>query len=132
FCDFLEINIDCRVNPIAFVDCAIPSDGCDYLLANVIDRVGLPLRVLPASHYDFLAPCAGVLFAVDKAKLAHPIERVVARFAGVGAIGPWRQSVWALDQGCERGAFCQRHFTGWFAKIPPRCCFCSVQAAAEI
>ena len=64
--------------------------------------------------------------------VAHPIERVVARFARGRAIGPWRQSVWALDQACQGGAFCQRHFTGWFAKVPPRRCFRSVQAGAEI
>src|SRR6267378_5307354 len=92
----LKIDIDCRVNPVAFVDRAVPSDGCDYLLTNVIDCVGLSLRVLPAPHNDFLAPCVSALFAADKANLAHPIERVVARFARGRAVCPWRQSVWAL------------------------------------
>ena len=132
FGNFLKIDVDCRVNPVAFVDCAVPSDGCDHLLTNVIDCVSLPLRILPAPHNNFLASCVGALFAIDKANLAHPIERVVARFTRGRPVCPWRQSVWALDQACEGGAFCQRHFTGWFAKVPPRRCFRSVQAGAEI
>src|SRR5205814_9327299 len=100
FGNLLNIDIDCRVSPIAFVYCAIPSSGCDHLLTNVIHCVGLPLCVLPSPYNDFLASCVSELFAADKAHIAHPIEGIIARFARRGPVAPWRQSVWALDQTC--------------------------------
>src|SRR5205807_7975141 len=128
----LEIDIDGRVNAKAFVHRAVPSYGGDDLLADIVDCVGLSLRVLPAPDDDLFRSRRGASFAADKAEVAHPIERKVAHLARIGAISPWRQSVWALDQTGERRAFRQRHFTRGLAKIPSRRCFRPVQPAAEI
>ena len=40
--NFLQIGVDRCVNAKAFIHRAIPADGRDDLLANVINRVGLP------------------------------------------------------------------------------------------
>ena len=132
FRHLLQIGIDRRVNPKAFVHGAVPADGGDHLLADVIDRVGLSLRILPAADTTIFRLRAGALLAADKAEVAHPVERVIARLARAGAIGPGRQSVWALDQTGECRAFRQRHFTRRFAEITARRRFRSVQTAAEI
>ena len=77
----LEIDIDGRVNAKAFIHRAVPSYGRDHLLPDVIDRVRLSLRVLPAPDGDLFRSCSGAPFAADKAEVAHPIERKVAHFA---------------------------------------------------
>src|SRR5205823_13953627 len=128
----LEIDIDGRVNAKAFIHRAVPSYGRDHLLPDVIDRVRLSLRVLPAADGDLFRSCSGAPFAADKAEVAHPIERKVAHFARIIAIGPWRQSVWALDQTGQRGALRQRHFTRGHGKVPSRRSFRPVQAPAEL
>ena len=78
--NFLQIDIDGGVDTKAFVHRAVPSDCRDYLLADVIDRVGLSLRVLPIADDDLLRSRIGVLFTADEVKIAHPIERIVAHF----------------------------------------------------
>ena len=78
--DFLKIDVDSRVNPKAFIHRAVPSDCRDYLLADIIDRVGLSLSVLPAPNDDFFRSRLGTSFAADKVEVAHPVERVIARF----------------------------------------------------
>ena len=79
--NFLKVDIDCCVNPKTFVHRAIPSHRGNYLLTDVINRVGLPLSVLPAPNHDFFPSRLGALFAADEVKIAHPVERVIARFA---------------------------------------------------
>ena len=79
--NFLKIDVNGCVNPKAFIHGAVPSDCGDYLLADVIDRVGLSLSVLPAPNDDFFCSRFGASFAADKVEIAHPVERVIARFA---------------------------------------------------
>ena len=78
--NLLEIDIDGGTNAKTFVHRAVPSDCSDHLLADVIDRVGLSLSVLPAPDNDFFRSRLGGLFATDKVEIAHPIESVIARF----------------------------------------------------
>ena len=78
--NLLKIDIDCCVNPKAFVHRAIPSHFGNYLLADVIDRVSLSLRVLPAPDDDLFFSGSGTSFAADKIKIAHPIQCVIAHF----------------------------------------------------
>ena len=49
---FLQIGIDRGVNAEAFVHRAVPSHRLDHLLPDVIDRIGLPLRILPVADDD--------------------------------------------------------------------------------
>ena len=49
----MQLGIDGRVNPEAFVHGAIPTDGGDDLLADVIDRIRLTLRILAAAKSEF-------------------------------------------------------------------------------
>src|SRR5438094_10426401 len=109
--DGLKIDVDGRVNAKTFVHRAVPPDRGDHLLADVIDRIGLPLRVLPAPSDDLFRLRTGAPFAADEIKIAHAIERVIARVPRRGAICPGRQSIWALNQTGERGAFRERHLT---------------------
>ena len=78
---FLKIDIDCCVNPKALIHRAVPSNCGDYLLADVIDCISLSLSVLPAPNDDFFRSRLGASFAADKVEIAHPVERVIARFA---------------------------------------------------
>src|SRR5438093_1537088 len=64
---FLEIDIDGRANAKAFIHRAVQSYGRDYLLPDVIDRVRLSLRVLPAGDGDLFCSCSCALFAADRA-----------------------------------------------------------------
>ena len=59
----LEIDIDGRVNAKAFIHRAVPSYGRNHLLPDVIDRVALSLRVLPAADHDLFRSCSGAPFA---------------------------------------------------------------------
>src|SRR5438105_15793183 len=86
----LEIDLDRGVNAKAFVHCAVPPDGGDDLLTDIIDGVGLSLRVLPAPNSDLFRSRSGASFAADKSEVAHPVQRKVAHLARVGAISPWR------------------------------------------
>src|SRR4029077_17837109 len=128
----LEIDIDGGMNPKAFVHRPVPSYRSDDLLADIIDCVRLSLRVLPAANGDLFRSRSGASFAADEAKVAHPIEREVAHLARITAIAPWRQSIRALDETGERGAFRQRHFTRGLPEIASRRRFCPVQPATEI
>src|SRR5207248_9689531 len=55
FGDCLKIDIDGGVDAKTFIHRAVPPDRGDYLLADVIDGVGLPLGVLPAPRGDLFA-----------------------------------------------------------------------------
>ena len=77
--DGLKIDVDGRVNAKTFVHRAVPSDRGDHLLADVIDCVGLPLSVLPAANDNLFPSGTGASFATDEIKIAHAIERVIAR-----------------------------------------------------
>ena len=48
----LQIGVDRRVNAIAFIHGPIPADRRNHLLADIIDRIGLALRALPAADRD--------------------------------------------------------------------------------
>ncbi len=122
----LEIDIDGRVNAKAFIHRAVPSYRGDDLLADIIDCVGLSLRVLPAADGDLFRSRSCASFTADKAKVAHPIERIVAHLARISAIAPWRQPIRAFDQTGERRALGQRHFTRGLAEIASRRRFCPV------
>ena len=109
FSDCLKIDIDSGVNAKTLIHRAVPADCGDHLLADVIDGVGLPLRVLPAPGDDLFRLRTGAPFAADEIEIAHAIERVIARVPRRGAICPGRQSIWALNQTGEGGAFRERH-----------------------
>src|SRR5438552_2982708 len=79
--NLLKIDVDGGVNAIAFVDCAVPAHCCDDLLTDVIDCVGLPLRVLPAADHDLFRARSRASFPADESQIAHPIEREIARLA---------------------------------------------------
>ena len=128
----LQINIDGCADAKAFVLCPVPTYSSNDLLADVIDRVALALRVLPAANHDLLRSRGGASFPADQAEVTHPIKRVIAHLARIVAVRPWRQSIWALDQTRERGALRQRHFTRGLAKVSARRRFRTVQSAAEI
>ena len=128
----MEIDVNRCVNAITFVYRAIPSHGCDHLLADVIDGVSLALSVLPTPDRDLFGAGSCALFTADEPKIAHPVERKVPRLARVGPIRPWRKSVWALYQTGQRRALRQRHIARRLAKVPARGCFGSVHAATEI
>src|SRR6266480_612322 len=93
----LQLDIDGGADAKAFVLRPVPTYSSNDLLADVIDRVALALRVLPAADHDLLRSGGGAPFPADQAEVAHPIERVIAHFARIIAIGPRRQSVWTLD-----------------------------------
>src|SRR5207245_6196034 len=80
-CYLLKTNVDSRVNAKAFVHRAVPSYGRDNLLADIIDCVGLALRILPAPNDDLFRSRSSASLAADEAEVAHPIERVVAYLA---------------------------------------------------
>ena len=70
---FLKINIDSGVNAKTLILRPVPSDGGDDLLANIIDRVALALRILPAADDDLFGSCAGTSFTADEVKIAHAV-----------------------------------------------------------
>ena len=88
--DGLKIDIDGGVNAKTFIHRAVPADRGDHLLADVIDRVSLPLGVLPAADDNLFPSCTGASFAADEIKIAHPIERVIARLQRRSPICPGR------------------------------------------
>src|SRR5207249_10144284 len=61
----LEIDIDGGMNAKAFVHCAVPSHRCDDLLTDIIDCVGLSLRVLPTAADGLFRARSGASFAAD-------------------------------------------------------------------
>jgi len=67
------------LNAITFVYRAVPSHGCDHLLANVIHGVSLTLSGLPAADRDLFGPGSSTLFMGDESIVAHPIERKIPR-----------------------------------------------------
>src|SRR6202022_1885566 len=75
---FLKICVDRRVNPETFVHGAVPSDRCDDLLADVIDCIGLSLRILPAANGKFFGLCAGAPNAIDQSEIAHAAKKKIA------------------------------------------------------
>ena len=79
--NLLKIDVDGRVNAIAFVYRAVPSHRRNHLLTDVIDCVGLPLRVLPAADHDLFCARSRASFPADESQIAHPIERVITRLA---------------------------------------------------
>ena len=79
---FLNVDVDCGVNAVAFVDCTIPSHGCDYLLADVINRVSLSLSVLPASDLDLL--CSRGVDTIRASMAKAPPGKALGK--GLGAL----------------------------------------------
>src|ERR1700730_17736386 len=90
FRHFLQIGINRCVNTEAFVHGPIPSDGCDYLLTDVIDRVGLSPRIWPSADENILGFRRRRFGPVNQTKVSHAIEYVVARFARRGFVRPGR------------------------------------------
>ena len=85
--DPLHFRIDRRVDPVTFIHRPVPADGGDDLLPDVIDRVGLALRALPAADRD--------LFRLRGfAALAPTFER--------NAVAAIRGAVHQLDEGVVR------------------------------
>src|SRR5262245_6101407 len=74
----LEIDVDGRVNAVAFVYRAVPSHRCDHLLTNVIHCVSLALCGLPAADGDLFGAGSCTLFTGDESIVAHPIESKVS------------------------------------------------------
>src|SRR5207244_11736517 len=111
FSDCLKIDIDSGVNAKTLIHRAVPADCGDHLLTDVIDGVGLPLRVLPAPGDDLFRLRTGAPFATEEIQIAHEIERVIARVPRRSAIWPGRQCFCALNQTGEGGAFCEPSFT---------------------
>ena len=103
--DFLQIGIDGGADAEAFIHRAVPADGIDHLLADVIDGVILPLRVLAIADDQLFALRAKPGLIVDQTEVAHPAESIVARVARGGAVRPRREAIRALDQPSEGGAF---------------------------
>src|SRR5207253_2666175 len=101
----LQIDIDRGANAKTLVHRSVPSYGGNDLLADVIDGIGLSLRVLSVANRDLFRSRRCTPFAADEAKIAHSIECIVADLAWIGAIRPGRQPVCALDQTRERGRF---------------------------
>src|ERR1044071_3703368 len=86
----LEIDVDRGVNAIPFVDRAIPSNGRNHLLPDVIDSIRLTLSSLTAADCDLLSACTSALFRADKSKVSHPVERETANLTRIIAVVPWR------------------------------------------
>src|SRR6188472_2604267 len=85
----LKVDVDRGVNAIAFVDCAIPTHGCNHLLANIINRVSLALSVLPTADRDLFGARRNALFMGDESIVAHSIKCEVACLARTSPVGPW-------------------------------------------
>ena len=79
--NFLQIGVDRRVNAKALIHRAVPADGRDDLLPNVINRVGLSARALAIAGHDRFSLRARAFFGVDETNVVHPIENKVARVA---------------------------------------------------
>ena len=62
---FLKIRVDCRMNAETFVHSAIPPDRGDDLLADVIDCVGLALRILAAAGRHLFGLRTGASITTD-------------------------------------------------------------------
>ena len=120
------------MNSETFIHRAVPADGIDDLLPNVIDGVVLTLRVLAVPNRQILRLRFGVFSAVDVTEIAHAGERVIARVARSGFVRPWRKPVWAFNQTRERGAFAQGKIARAFTEISARGRFRAVKPAAEI
>ena len=88
FRHILQIGIDRCVNAETFVHGAIPPDCGDNLLADVIDRVGLTLRILPAADVQIFPLRAGAFLAVYQPEITHAAESVVSCLARPGAVAP--------------------------------------------
>ena len=90
FRHFLEIDVYRCANTKTFVFRAVPSNCSDYLLTDVIDRIALPLCVLPAPGDDLFRSRTSAALTADKSKIAHPIKCEVAHLARIVAVRPWR------------------------------------------
>src|SRR5205814_7769245 len=97
FRDSLQLAVDCRVNTEAFVHGAVPTGRIDDLLADIIDRVVLPLCVLAISHNEFLRLGGGVFGIVNVLEVAHSSERVITRIARGSLVRPGGKPVRAFD-----------------------------------
>src|SRR6266478_5534371 len=100
--------VDRGVNPKVFGHGAVPAIRVDHLLADIINRVVLALRVLPISDYQILGLCRGAIGTVDQTEVAHASEGIISCVARGRLIGPGRESIRALDHAREGGAFAQR------------------------
>ncbi len=94
----LQLGIDRGVNAEAIAHRPVPANRGDDLLADVIDRVILPARVLPVADDQFFCLRASVLRVVNETKLTHSSEDEIARLARSLPIGPGREFVRAFDQ----------------------------------
>ena len=77
----LQLGVDRRVNPVTFIHGAVPADRGDDLLADVIHRVGLPLRVLPVADDDLFRLRRVASLARDESEIAHPQQCAIPRLA---------------------------------------------------
>jgi hypothetical protein len=76
------------VDPITFIHRPIPADRRDHLLPDVIDRIRLTLRALPAAGHDlFRLRCLAAL-ARNESEITHPGEGHVPRIARAVFIAP--------------------------------------------
>ena len=128
----MQIGIDGGVDAEPFIHRAIPSRRLNHLLPDVIDRVGLSLRVLSITDDDIVRLCLGAVLAIDESKIAHAGKCNIARFPRCCPIGPRRQPIWAFDDAGERRAFYQRHLACRFIEITAGGCLRPIESAPEI
>ena len=81
FRHLLQIGIDGGVNAKTFVHGPVPADRGNDLLTDIIDRIRLALRALPAADRDVFRLCCLTLRPRDEPEIAHAAERDVARIA---------------------------------------------------
>ena len=84
----LHVGIDRGANAESFVHGAVPADGFDDFLPDVIDRVSLPLGALAIANCDLFIGRAGVTFGANESEVAHSCQHYVARIACAGFVGP--------------------------------------------
>ena len=95
--DFLEVAVDGCVNTKPFVHRAVPTDGTDDLLPDIIDGVVLALRVLTISDCEFLRLRRRKIRVVNVTEVAHASEHIITRFTRSSLVRPRRQPVRTFD-----------------------------------
>src|SRR5947209_19269605 len=93
----------------SFVHRAVPTDGTDDLLPDIIDGVILALRVLTISDYEFLRLRRRKVRVVNVTEVTHTSEHIITRFTRSSLVRPRRQPVRTFDQAGQSRAFAQRH-----------------------